>query len=190
MAKKTIKKSWIAIGIVILILLWFWSGFNGLVRKDEIVKAQWANVETSYQRRFDLIPNLVNTVKGAAQQDLDVFTQIAEARTRYSGAGSIDQKAAAATEIESALSRLLVIVENYPTLKSQESYLALIAELEGTENRISVERRRYNDTVREYNTAIRVVPKNIVAGLFGFDAHELFEATEGSDVAPVVDFEE
>jgi len=188
MAKKKIKSSWIIIGIVIILVLWLWSGYNTLVKKDETVNAQWANVETSYQRRFDLIPNVVNTVKGAAQQDLSVFSAIADARTRYAGAGSIDEKAAAATQIESALSRLLVIVENYPTLKSQESFLALTAELEGTENRINVERMRYNQDVKDYNIAIRVVPKNIIAKMFGFGAHELFESSAGAETAPTVDF--
>jgi LemA protein len=183
-----IKASWIVIGVLVFISLWFWSGYNGLVSRDETVKGQWANVETVYQRRFDLIPNIVNTVKGAANQDLEVFTQIAEARTRYSNAGNVGEKAQAATEIESAFARLLVIVENYPTLKSQESFLALIAELEGTENRISVERRRYNETVRLYNTEIRKFPRSIIAGMFGFDRHNLFEASEGASTAPVVEF--
>ncbi len=182
------KKSWIVIGVIVLVVLWLWGGYNGLVSRDEGVKGQWANVESVYQRRFDLIPNIVNTVKGAAAQDLEVFTAIADARTRYAGAGTIDERAAAATEVESALARLLVIVENYPTLKSQESFLALTAELEGTENRISVERMRYNEKVRDYNTAIRTVPRNMIAGVFGFERHELFEAAGGAEQAPVVDF--
>lgn len=184
-----IKASWIILGIAVIAVLWLWSGYNGLVGRDEGVKAQWATVEAMYQRRIDLIPNIVNTVKGAANQDLEVFTQIADARTRYAGATSVDEQAAAATQVESALSRLLVIVENYPILKSQESFLALIAELEGTENRISVERRRYNEEVQGYNTAIRRVPTNIIARVFGFGRHELFEAVEGAEEAPVVDFE-
>ncbi|MDP3995575.1 MAG: LemA family protein [Patescibacteria group bacterium] len=184
-----IKTSWIVIGIVILAVLWLWGGYNGLVKRDEGVKGQWANVESVYQRRLDLIPNIVNTVKGSAAQDEEIFTRLAEARANYAGAGSTGERAAAATEVESALSRLLVIVENYPNLKSQESFQMLIAELEGSENRISVERRRYNEAVRDYNTAIRRVPTNIVAGVFGFDRHELFEAAEGAEDAPVVDFE-
>ncbi|MBI2637103.1 MAG: LemA family protein [Parcubacteria group bacterium] len=185
---KKIKTSWILIGIVVLVVLWLWSSYNGFVSRDEGVKAQWANVEAVYQRRLDLIPNIVNTVKGAAKQDLDVFTEIADARSRYTGAGSVDERAEAATRLESALARLLVIVENYPTLKSQESFLALVAELEGTENRISVERRRYNEAVQGYNIAIRTVPRNLIAGLFGFGRHELFEAAEGAEAAPAVDF--
>ena len=182
------KISWIIIGIIVIAALWAWSGYNGLVKGDEAVKSQWANVASVYQRRFDLIPNIVATVKGAAQQDLDVFSKIADARARYSGAQSIDDKAAAATEVESALARLLVIVENYPTLKSQESFQALIAELEGTENRISVERMRYNESVRSYNTAIRRFPSNLIARVFNFGRHDLFEAAAGAESAPTVDF--
>jgi len=184
-----IKASWILIGVAVIAVLWLWSGYNGLVSRDEGVKAQWATVESVYQRRLDLIPNIVNTVKGSAAQDEEIFTQLADARANYAGAGSIDEQAAAATQVESALSRLLVIVENYPTLKSQESFQMLIAELEGSENRISVERMRYNQAVQGYNTAIRKVPTNLIAGVFGFGAHELFEASEGADQAPVVDFE-
>ena len=186
---KKIKTSWIIIGIIILAVLWLWSSYNGLVSRDEGVAAQWANVESTYQRRLDLIPNIVNTVKGSAAQDEKVFGDLADARARYAGAGSTDEQAAAATQVESALSRLLVIVENYPTLKSQESFQALIAELEGSENRISVERMRYNEKVRNYNTAIRKVPANVIAGVFGFDPHELFEAGAGAEEAPAVDFE-
>lgn len=177
-------------GLVIVVGLWLWSGYNGLVGKDEAVKAQWANVEAVYQRRFDLIPNIVETVKGAAQQDLDVFTAIADARSRYAGSTSIDEKAAAAGQVETALARLLVIVENYPQLKSQESFLALTAELEGTENRISVERQRYNGAVRDYNVATRRFPTNIIAGIFNFGSHNLFEAGEGAENAPQVNFGE
>jgi LemA protein len=185
---RKIKSSWIVIGIIIIIILWLWGGYNGLVSRDEAVVSQWANVETVYQRRLDLIPNIVNTVKGSAAQDEKIFTTLAEARSKYSGAGTTNEKALAAGEVESALARLLVIVENYPNLKSQESFQALIAELEGTENRISVERRRYNETVKSYNITIRKVPRNILAGLFGFERHELFEAAEGAQEAPVVDF--
>ncbi|OGY91933.1 MAG: LemA family protein [Candidatus Komeilibacteria bacterium RIFCSPLOWO2_02_FULL_48_11] len=182
------KKSWIILGVVVIIALWAWTGYNGLVKGDEAVKSQWANVENVYQRRFDLIPNIVATVKGAAAQDLDVFSKIADARARYSGARSIDDKAAAATEMEGALARLLVIVENYPTLKSQESFQALIIELEGTENRISVERMRYNEEVKSYNTMIRKFPRNVLVSAFGFSRHDLFEAAAGAEAAPQVDF--
>lgn len=183
------KKTWIIIiGIVAIIGLWAWSGYNGLVRADEGVKGQWANVESVYQRRLDLIPNIVATVKGAAGQDLEVFGKLADARGKYAGAATPDAKAAAASEVESAFSRLLVIVENYPTLKSQESFQALIAELEGTENRISVERMRYNEQVQSFNAAVRTFPKNILASVFGFAKHNLFEAAAGAENAPKVDF--
>ncbi len=183
-----IKTSWIIIGVIVLAVLWFWSGYNGLVRGDEGVKGQWANVESVYQRRLDLIPNVIATVKGAAAQDLDVFTKLAEARSRYAGAATPDQRAAAAGAVESSLARLLAIVENYPTLKSQESFQALIAELEGTENRISVERMRYNEKVQAFNAALRTFPRNLLAGLFGFAKHNLFEAASGAENAPKVDF--
>lgn len=183
-----IKTSWIIIGAVVLIGLWFLSGYNSLVRGDEGVKGQWADVESVYQRRLDLIPNIIATVKGAAQQDLDVFTKLAEARSQYAGATTPDQRAAAATQIESSLSRLLVIVENYPDLKSQASFQALITELEGSENRISVERMKYNEAVQNFNAAIRTFPKNIIAGLFGFAKHNLFAAAAGAENAPTVDF--
>ncbi|MEK7189084.1 MAG: LemA family protein [Patescibacteria group bacterium] len=186
---KKIKTSWIVTGVIALAVLWAWSSYNGLVSRDEGVKAQWANVESVYQRRLDLIPNVVATVKGSAAQDEKVFGDLAAARANYAGAASTDAKAEAATQVESALSRLLVIVENYPTLKSQESFQALIAELEGSENRISVERRRYNEAVQGFNTAIRQAPKNIIANVFGFNRHELFEAAEGAEEAPAVDFE-
>jgi len=185
---KKIKSTWIIIGVIIIVILWAWSGYNGLVGLDEGVKTQWAQVETSYQRRLDLIPNIVNTVKGSAAQDEEVFGRLADARSKYAGSTTIDEKAAAATQVESAISRLLVIVENYPELKSQQSFQALIAELEGTENRISVERRRYNEAVQLYNVSIRRVPRNLIANLFGFDRHELFEASEGAETVPTVDF--
>jgi LemA protein len=183
-----IKSSWILIGIIVILVLWLWGGYNGLVGRDEAVVSQWANVETVYQRRLDLIPNIVNTVKGSAAQDEEVFGRLADARANYAGAGTVNEQAVAAQNIESALSRLLVVVENYPDLKSQESFQALIAELEGSENRISVERRRYNEIVKSYNTTIRKVPRSILASLFGFDRHELFEASEGADIVPEVDF--
>ncbi len=184
-----IKFKWIIIGVIVIVALWLWSGYNGLVAKYEAVVSQWANVETVYQRRLDLIPNIVNTVKGSAAQDEKVFGELAEARSKYAGASSIDEKAEAAGQIETSLARLLVIVENYPELKSQESFQALIAELEGSENRISVERRRYNETVQSYNIDIRKFPRNFIASIFGFSRHDLFEAQEGAEHAPEVNFE-
>ena len=163
------------------------STYNGLVTKSQNIDGQWAQVETQYQRRFDLIPNLVNSVKGIFTQEKEVFGQIAEARTRYSGAKSIDAKAEAATQVESALARLLVIVENYPQLQSNQAVQGLMDELAGTENRISVERKRFNDQVREYNTTVKRFPTNQMANLFNFEARAYFEAVEPAETAPKVE---
>lgn len=182
------KKWWIAIAVVAVVLLYGWSSYNGFVGKNEAVDGQWAQVETAYQRRFDLIPNLVNSVKGIMAQEQEVFTAIADARTRYAGAGTVDEKAAAATEVESALARLLVIVENYPQLRSVESVNSLMAELAGTENRVSVERRRFNEFVQGLNVAIKRFPSNVVASIFGFGERAYFEAAEGAAEAPQVEF--
>lgn len=183
-----IKRKYIIIGIVLAIILFFFSSYNSLVAKDEGVKSQWSQVESVYQRRFDLIPNIVSTVKGAAKQELEVFKQISDARTRYAGAKTTDERSAATGALESSLARLLVIVENYPTLKSQESFQALIAELEGTENRINVERQRFNEAVRTYNTATRKFPHSITAKVFNFPSHQLFEAQAEAKNAPKVEF--
>lgn len=180
----------ILIGIVATIVIagfWLGSTYNGLVSGDQTVTAQWAQVETQYQRRFDLIPNLVEATKGVLTQEQTVFDNIAQARTKYAGAQSVDEKAAAAGEVESALSRLLVIVENYPQLNSNQTVQSLMDELAGTENRVSVERNRYNDTVRSFNTQIKTVPTVLVAGLLGFESKSYFEAVESAQQAPQVD---
>lgn len=182
------KGTIIGLGIVALLLIWGFSSYNGLVTANEGVDNQWAQVETQYQRRFDLIPNLVESVKGIMTQEKDVFTAIADARTRYSGAQTVDEKAQAAGQVESALGRLLVITENYPQLKSSETVQTLMSQLEGTENRVSVERGRYNDTVQSYNLKTKRFPGMIFANLFGFDARPYFEAAQGSDTAPKVSF--
>lgn len=182
------KGTIIGLGIVALLLIWGFSSYNGLVTANEGVDNQWAQVETQYQRRFDLIPNLVESVKGIMTQEKDVFTAIADARTRYSGAQTVDEKAQAAGQVESALGRLLVITENYPQLKSSETVQTLMSQLEGTENRVSVERVRYNDTVQSYNLKTKRFPGMIFAKLFGFDARPYFEAAQGSDTAPKVSF--
>lgn len=182
-----LKNPLVIIGAVIVLLLLFWvTTYNSLVAKSQQVDNQWAQVETQYQRRFDLIPNLVNAVKGIFTQEQKVFDDIAKARTQYSGAQSVDQKAQAASQVESALSRLLVIVENYPQLKSSENVTQLMDELAGTENRISVERKRYNDEVRDYNTAIKTLPTNIVAGMSGFRERNYFQAASEAQQAPQV----
>jgi len=163
------------------------SFYNSLVGQREAVDNQWAQVETQYQRRFDLIPNLVNSVKGIMAQEQTVFGQIAEARTRYSGAVSPEERVAAAGQVESALARLLVVIENYPELRSSENVTQLMDELAGTENRVAVERRRYNDLVREFNVKIKKFPANLVAGVFGFTPRAFFESAEAAAAPPVVD---
>lgn len=182
------NKITIAIIAVVLILGASLVGFyNNLVTMIQDMDNQWAQVETQYQRRFDLIPNLVKSVEGIMTQEQEVFGQIAEARTRYSGATTTDEKAKAATGLESALGRLLVIMENYPQLRSSENVSQLMDELAGTENRISVERGRYNDKVRVYNVAIKKFPANLIAGTFGFLERSYFEAAEGAEEAPAVE---
>ncbi len=181
------KTRWIVIGIAVIVVLYGFASYNGFVGKNEAVDNQWAQVETQYQRRFDLIPNLVNSVKGAMKQEQAVFNAIAEARTRYSGAKSVDEKVSAAGQVETALARLLVIMENYPTLKSMDVVQGLMAELAGTENRISVERKRFNDAVQVLNVAIKRFPSNIVAKVFGFGERAYFEAAEGTENAPKVE---
>ncbi|HEY1041527.1 MAG TPA: LemA family protein [Candidatus Paceibacterota bacterium] len=184
------SKSWlIGIGILVVLVLWSIGSYNRFVNLKENATTQWAQVETVYQRRFDLIPNLVNSVKGIMNQEKEVFTALADARTKYGGAATVEEKQAATEQVNSALSRLLVVVENYPQLRSSESVQTLMAQLEGTENRISVERNRYNDIVKEYNVAVKRFPGVIMAKIFGYDAMNLFAATEGAETAPVVNFE-
>jgi LemA protein len=162
--------------------------YNRFVSQEEAIKAQWAQVENQLQRRNDLIPNLVETTKGFAQQERDVIQAVTESRARLAGAQTPEQKIQAANEQSAALARLLVIVENYPQLKSNETFARLMDELAGTENRIAVERMRYNERVQEYNTSRRQFPSNITAGIFGFKEYPLFEAPESAKVAPRVDF--
>jgi LemA protein len=163
--------------------------YNRFVSQEEAIKTQWAQVENQLQRRNDLIPNLVETTKGFAQQERDVFQAIADSRAKLAGATTPDQKMAAANEQTSALARLLVVVENYPVLKSDATFARLMDELAGTENRIAVERMRYNEKIQEYNTSRRQFPANITASIFGFKGdYKLFEAPETAKVAPKVDF--
>lgn len=180
------KTKWIILGVVVLAVLYAFGAYNGLITKNELVDNQWAQVEAQYQRRFDLIPNLVESVKSIFKQEQTIFTALAEARTRYAGAKSVDEKASAATQVEGALGRLLVIVENYPTLKSSENVQLFMAQLEGTENRISVERMRFNDAVRNLNLSVKRFPSNLIAGMFGFNERPYFEAAEGAETAPKV----
>ena len=180
----------LAIGILGAFLLIPLGGcsYNKFVGQEEAIKSQWAQVENQLQRRNDLIPNLVETVKGTAAQEQTVFTAIAESRAKLAGATTPEDKMKAANEQETALSRLLVIVENYPQLKSNESFNRLMDELAGTENRIAVERMRYNETVQAYNTARRQFPDNITAKLFGFKEYQFFEAPPAAKEAPKVAF--
>lgn len=172
--------------IVVLIGLWLMSSYNSMVKANLAVDTQWAQVETQYQRRFDLIPNLVESVKGMMKQEKDVFTAIADARQGYAGAKTVDEKAAAAGKVESALGRLLMITENYPQLSSSETVKNLMTQLEGTENRVSVERTRFNDTVGLFNTHIITFPSNIVASIFGFQKRAFFKAEDTAAKAPAV----
>jgi len=177
------------VAVVVVLALTSGCSYNQFVTQEESVKAQWAQVENQLNRRNDLIPNLVETTKGFAQQERDVFQAIADSRAKLAGAGTPEQKMAAANEQTSALSRLLVVVENYPTLKSDATFARLMDELAGTENRIAVERMRYNETVQAYNTSRRQFPANITASIFGFKGdYKLFEAPESAKVAPKVDF--
>ncbi len=179
----------VILGIVVLGGIYYWTTYNSLISTNEAVDGQWAQVETQYQRRFDLIPNLVESVKGVMAQEQAIFNGIAEARTRYSGAVSVDDKAAAATELEGALARLLVIMENYPQLQSAGNVQTLMAQLEGTENRISTERKRYNDLVRDFNVKIKQIPAKWIASSLGYTERNYFDAVEGSDSAPDVNFD-
>ncbi|MBU2037109.1 LemA family protein [Patescibacteria group bacterium] len=173
--------------VALLVGGYLWSFYNDLIKQSQAIDGQWAQVENQFQRRFDLIPNLVASVQGAMTQEQKVFSDITEARTKYSGAQTINDKATAAGEVESALGRLLVIMENYPELKSIEAVQTLMAQLEGTENRVAVERGRFNELVRNYNTRVTQLPGKFLAPMFGFSVKAYFEATSGAEVAPKVE---
>ena len=183
---------WIVLGVVILFLLMFIGlvvgTYNGLVKGDEAVKAQWSNVESSYQRRFDLVPNLVATVQGAANFEKSTLTDIVEARSAWANSKTIGDKVQAASGLDSAISRLLVTVESYPQLTATQGFQDLQVQLEGTENRINVERNRYNDVVKDYNVKLRTFPNVLFAGMFGFSEEKSFEAQNGAENAPKVNF--
>lgn len=192
------KKTWIiVIAVVAVLVIYCVSSYNSLVTQEETVGTAWSNVENQYQRRSDLIPNLVNTVKGYAAHEKETFDAVVSARAKATQM-TIDIEDLTPEKIEayqkaqgavgSALSRLLAVTENYPELKANENFKELQAQLEGTENRISVERRKFNETAREHNTSIRRFPKNIVASMFGFEKRPYFEAEEGSEKAPEVKF--
>lgn len=190
-------KKYLWIAIVAILVLWSGCSYNGLVRSEESVESQWANVETAYQRRADLIPNLVATVKGYADFEQETITAVIEARSKATqvqlnvddlNPAAIQKFQQAQGAVGSALSRLLVTIERYPELKANQNFLELQAQLEGTENRISVERNRYNDTVKQFNSSVRTFPGVFIARLAGFEKKGYFEAAEGSDVAPTVEF--
>lgn len=187
------SKAWIGIavaaGAVVLLGIIGVGQYNSLVQAREDVDAAWAQVENVLQRRADLIPNLVETVRGFAAQEREVFTEVAQARSRLIGARGPEQAAEANQQLDSALSRLLMISERYPELRSNQNFIRLQDELAGTENRIAVERMRYNRAVRSYNTSIRTFPRNVFAGMFGFEPREYFEAAEGAAEVPRVQFD-
>lgn len=186
------KKLLIIAAIIVLVILIPYSylkgTYNSLVTLDEGVKAAWAQVENQLQRRYDLIPNLVETVKGYAAHEKEVFLKVTEARAKVGGATTISDKIAANNGLSAALSRLLLVVERYPDLKANTNFIRLQDELAGTENRIAVERRRYNETVKAYNIKIRRFPTNLLAGLFGFEKATFFEVPKERQEAPKVKF--
>ena len=185
------------LGVVILTVFWGISKYNGLVNKDEAVNGQWANVENQYQRRADLIPNLVATVKGYATHESETLEGVIAARAKATQVTidpenvtpeKLQQYQAAQGELSSALGKLLMITENYPDLKANQNFIELQAQLEGTENRISTERTKFNDLSKDFNTSIRRFPTNIIASMAGFEKRAYFEAEEGSEKAPEVKF--
>ncbi len=176
------------LGVILLIGISFVSSYNSLVSLNESVDAQWGQVENQLQARYDKIPNLVNTVKGYASHEQEVFESIANARARLAGAGTVEEQVAASNQLESALARLLVVVENYPNLKADAQFNQLMYELSGTENRIAVERMRYNEKVQEYNSRVKRFPTVLIANMFGFGPRTYFEAAAGAEVAPRVEF--
>mgnify|MGYP002528377046 FL=1 len=186
------KKSTIVIIVVVVILVAIIPGlvsnYNGVVSLSEEVDNKFATIDTMLQRRADLIPNLVNTVKGYTNQEQAVIDSVTDARAKLAGANSVGEKANADQELSTALSNLLVVVENYPDLKSSQNFINLSDELAGTENRIATARKDYNDAVKEYNTKIKRFPTNIVSGMFGYGEKEYFQASEGSEEVPTVDF--
>ncbi|MBC8417841.1 MAG: LemA family protein [Proteobacteria bacterium] len=189
---KGLKILLVVLGVLLLIVIGIYSylkgTYNSLVTLDEGVKGAWAQVENQLQRRYDLIPNYVETVKGYATHEKEVFVKVAEARSRVGGATTVSDKIQANNELASALGRLLLVVERYPELKANTNFIRLQDELAGTENRIAVERRRFNEMVKVYNIKIRSFPTNIIAGMFGFEKATFFEVPKERQEAPKVKF--
>jgi len=196
------KKTWIILAVIAVVVLVIYSSvkgtYNSMVSMDEGVSASWAQVENVYQRRADLIPNLVNTVKGYASHERETLEGVIEARSKATSVNlqadnlnpeSLQQFQQAQDGLSSALSRLMVVVERYPDLKANQNFMDLQAQLEGTENRITVERRKFNESAQAFNTFIRKFPKNIYANIFGFEKKAYFSAEQGAEKAPVVNFE-
>lgn len=186
--KKGTKITIAIVAIIILIAIFFVGGYNDLVSLDQQVNAASSNIDTQLQRRSDLIPNLVNTVKGYASQEKDIFSEIATARTKLAGANNITDQANADSELSNALSRLLLIVENYPDLKSSQNFKDLAIQLEGTENRIAIARQDYNTAATEYNVKRRKFPTIIISSIFRFNEKPLYEASDTAKEVPSVDF--
>lgn len=185
------------LGVVLIIIIWLVSAYNGLVQKDEACSQQWSKVESQYQRRLDLIPNLVNTVKGYASHEKETFTEVIQARNQAASAKvdpnnltqeSLDKYQQTQTQLKSSLDRLMVVVERYPDLKANQNFLELQSQLEGTENRIAVERQRFADVVKVFNSKIRRFPTNLIAGMFSFERKAYFAAETGAETAPKVEF--
>lgn len=194
---KTVKIVLVVAGILLILGIWIGGIYNKMVRADETVTKAWAQVESVYQRRADLIPNLVNTVKGAADFEKGTLESVIEARSQATSVKvdpenmtpeSLAAFQKAQDNLSGSLSRLMVVVERYPELKANQNFRELQAQLEGTENRINVERQKFNETVNTYNSYIRSFPRNIFAGMFNFEKKAYFQAVEGADVAPTVDF--
>lgn len=190
-------KKWIWIGVVAVVVIFVYATYNGLVNKEEGLKNAWSNVETQYQRRADLIPNLVNTVKGYATHEKQTLDEVTEARARATSINltaddltpeKLAQFQQAQAQVRSALGRLIAVSESYPDLKANQNFLELQAQLEGTENRIAVARKDFNDVARNYNISVRRFPANLVAKIFGFEQKPYFESAEGSEAAPQVTF--
>ena len=189
---KQLKVILIVLGVILLAGIMMFgkiiAGYNHVVAMDDNVKGKWAQVENQLKRRYDLIPNLVETVKGYAAHEKEVLVQVTEARSKVAGAAGINEKMQANNQLSSALSRLMVVVERYPELKANTNFIRLQDELAGTENRIAVERRRFNETVKVYNIKIRSFPTNIIAGMFGFEKATFFEVPKERQEAPQVKF--